>query len=89
MTLPRFEVVFRKGLPRAALLHFVEEGSGRSNKQIPISPPLVAHYTVDGRPSGLEVPLPLVTSLQQINEALAELGQPRLVEADLAQLRAG
>jgi hypothetical protein len=48
-----------------AFVHFDPERSGRSNKQIGISPPLVGHYDEGGRPSGLEIPLPLTVSLQR------------------------
>jgi hypothetical protein len=86
---PRIEIVFRRGAPVMAFVHFDPERSGRSKHQIGISPPLVGHYDEGGRPSGLEIPLPLTVSLQRINEALVELGRPPLTEQDLAPLRAG
>jgi hypothetical protein len=50
---------------------------------------MVGHYDEAGRPSGLEIPLPLTVSLQRINEALAELGRPPLTEQEIAPLRSG
>jgi hypothetical protein len=86
---PRIEVVFRRGAPVMAFVHFDPERNGRTNRQIGISPPLVGHYDDSGRPSGLEIPLPLNVSLQRINEALAELGRPPLTDLEIAPLRSG
>lgn len=84
---PRIEIVFRKGKPTAAFFHLRETGSGKSGRQIPIRPPMVAHYDAAGHPSGLEVPLPLTVNLAQINEALREIGGEAVLEADLEPLR--
>lgn len=84
---PRIEIVFRKGKPRAAFFHVGETTPGKTGRQIAIRPTLIAHYDDAGHPSGLEVPLPLVATLFQLNDALREVGAPSVEEADLAPLR--
>ena len=83
---PRIEIVFRKGRPTSAFFHLGAAG-GKSGRQIAIRPTFVAHYDEAGLPSGLEVPLPLVASLFQVNDALREVGSPPVDETDLAPLR--
>ncbi len=84
---PRIEIVFRKGRPTSAFLHLKDGVSGKSGRQIPIRPPMVAHYDGAGHPSGLEIPLPLTVHVLQINEALRELGAEPIDEASLEPLQ--
>lgn len=87
MSKPRIEIVFKRGKPTAAFFHVREDSMGRTSRHIPIRRSFVAHYDEAGHPSGLEVPLPLVASAFQVNDALREIGAGQVDESDLAPLR--
>lgn len=87
MAKPRIEIVFKRGKPTAAFFHVKEESTGRTSRHISIRRSFVAHYDEAGHPSGLEVPLPLVATAFQVNDALREIGGELVEEADLAPLR--
>lgn len=90
---PRLEIVFRRGRPIAALFHLRDEGPGKNARQLPLqagrnASAMLAHYDERGKPTGLEVPLPLgAVTLAHINEALREMGAGTVTESDLEALQ--
>ncbi|MFZ4579397.1 MAG: DUF2283 domain-containing protein [Myxococcota bacterium] len=82
------EVSYRDGKPFAAYLRLPHPGTTQVATTRELGPGLVADFDAAGQPLGLEIVHPLVTTVAEIQRALAEIHMPPVPEAELAPLRA-
>ena len=84
----RIEIIFRKGKPVAAFLHFSQNEEGKRGGQVvSISKNVTLHVDDRSTPLGIEIAVPSNISARELNEVLRELGQDAVTEADLHPLR--
>ena len=83
----RIEVIFRKGKPVAAFLHFTQNEEGKRGRVVSITKNVTLHVDERANPLGIEVGLPATITTRELNEVLRELGQPPVTDADLLPLR--
>ena len=82
------EVSYRKGKPFAAYLFLPRRPDDRSTRTERFTDSLVIDYAADGRVIGIEIVHPQAATEEEINRALAHVGQPSLGKEDFAPLKA-
>jgi hypothetical protein len=81
------QVSFRNGKPLAAYF-FLRGLSEKSVRSAQRDPGIVIDYGPDGKPLGIEITAPSVTTLADLNRVLAELSESPATEQELRPLRA-
>ena len=81
------EVTFVNGRAFAAYLHLASRGelSARTRR---FTPGLVADFTADGKPIGIEITAPSKVTVAAVNRALLALGVKPVTGSELAPLNA-
>jgi hypothetical protein len=80
------EVTYRNGKPIAAYLYLPRTPDDHSVRTRRFEPGLVMDIAKDGRAIGIEITSPTVTSLADLNLALAAVNQPELQPNEAAPL---
>jgi uncharacterized protein YuzE len=82
------EVSYRNGRPFAAYLFLARRPDDRSTRTERFTEILIIDYAEDGRAIGIEIVHPEAVDMDEMNRALAHLGQAPLRQEELAPLRA-
>ncbi|HRQ71650.1 MAG TPA: DUF2283 domain-containing protein [Phycisphaerales bacterium] len=82
------EITFRKGKPIAAYFYLPRMEGDRSARTTSLGDGLLADFSADGRPIGIEITSPSSTTVETLNRALAALSQSPVSGAEIAPLAA-
>ena len=82
------EVSYRRGVPYAAYYHLSSATDEQSVRVEQAEPGMVIDFAADGRPLGVELTAPALTTLDALNQVLDNLGLARATTEDFAPLRA-
>ena len=82
------EVTYQDGQPYAAYYHLPRELGVKSHGCKKFGDYMVADFSGDGTPLGIEIIHPTLFKLEEFNAVLRELGWPLASESELAPLRA-
>ena len=80
------EVTYRRGRPLAAYLYLPRRAGVKSVRTVDVGNGLLIDYGPTDEPIGIELTAPGLITLHALNDALVQLGQPRLASEDLAPL---
>ena len=78
------EVTYRRGRPLAAYYYLPRRDADVAVRSEPHPHGLVVDHAEDGRPIGIEITTPAGLVLADLNQLLANVGQPPIDRADLA-----
>jgi hypothetical protein len=82
------EVTYRNGRPVAGYYYLPREPGDTSARTERLSGGLLADFSPDGRPIGIEITSPAQFNLPALNKALCQLGQPPARPEDVSPLAA-
>jgi uncharacterized protein YuzE len=88
MKWPYLEVTFRHGRPLAAYLYLSRAPGDKSRRTVQAGSGLMVDYTEAGKPIGIEITAPEMTTVDDLNRILVSLHMSALTEDDVAPLRA-
>ena len=89
MTERSLQVTYRKGTAFAAYLHLAHQTGERTARTVATADGLlVVDNNTMGRAVGIEITAPRAVPLQRLNQLLADLGEPPLLEREYAPVRA-
>jgi uncharacterized protein YuzE len=88
MKWPYLEVTFRHGRPLAAYLYLSRAPGDKSRRTVQAGSGLMVDYTEAGKPIGIEITAPEMTTVDDLNRILVSLHMSALTEGDVAPLRA-
>jgi uncharacterized protein YuzE len=89
MTERSLQVTYRKGRPFAAYLYLSRKtGEKSARTEVSSDGLIVVDYAADGQAIGVEITAPEAVTLERVNAALKDLGQPPLGEQDFRPLTA-
>jgi uncharacterized protein YuzE len=89
MTERSLQVTYRKGNAFAAYLHLSHQTGERTARTVATADGLlVVDYSGMGRAVGIEITAPRAVPLERLNQLLADLGEPPLLEQEYAPVRA-
>jgi len=80
------QVTYRNGRPLAAYLYLPRKVGDKSAKSVKCEGGLVIDYTADGRPIGIEISAPKLTTLDALNRALASAQQEPISAQEIQPL---
>ena len=80
------QVTYRNGRPLAAYLYLPRKVGDKSAKSVKCAGGLVVDYTADGRPIGIEISAPKLTTLDALNRALASAQQEPISAQEIQPL---
>lgn len=83
------QVTYRKGRPFAAYIHLGQGARQRSIRSEEFAPEVVVDFGAEGRPLGMEIVSPEVTSVEDVLKVFDQLGLGRPQAGELAPLVAG
>lgn len=81
------EVTFRGGRPLAAYLYLPRNEGEKSARVEKRGPGLLVDLNEDGRPIGIEITIPVVVTVEAVNQVLTSYGLAPVDSAELAPLR--
>jgi len=82
------EISYRAGKPFAAYLMLPRQAEDRTARSERFSEVLVIDYATDGRAIGIEIVHPQAVTVDELNLALAHVGQSPMGSEDFAPLKA-
>ncbi len=80
------QVTYRNGQPLAAYLYLPRKVGDKSARSVKYEGGLVLDYAADGRPIGVEITAPRVTTLEALNRALAAAHVDPITSAEIQPL---
>ena len=83
----QLQVTFIRGRPIVAYYRFREPSRRRVQRTEELEPGLVVDFARDGRPLGVEIVDPPLTTMAAMNRVLRRLKQSRVTRRDMKPLR--